>query len=165
MKTKRDEWLATFEQDREQWLSDHAGWLDGFRKMKRCEQRVMGLMFELESALPNHQGRVNKLQEIVLEHEQYLVAHAGSQPRIRDGFIDDQCPVELAAFKKMGMSRCQSCEPKCLDCLQEEHHKAGKRHASVARKYHQLCKEFETALEEMNKLANDLERCLKPHKS
>lgn len=156
---KREKWLKQYEQNREQWFNDHHRWLDGIRKMKRCEQRVMGLIFEMEGSIPSHQIQTNQLQDMVIDHEKYLIKLAENIP-CRNEFIDERCPSELANFKQLGMSRCKACEPKCFDALQEEYGKAAERHEMVAGKISQIEAEFEKAMRRMNRLVKDLEKSL-----
>jgi len=128
MKDKREAWVKQCELDRVRWQADHRAWLERIQQMKRCEQKVMGLMFELDNALPNHQARLNDLQGIVTEHKKYLESHACDLQCMRNDFIDDECATELKNFSQLGVSRCTTCDPQCFGALRESHQKVSMQH-------------------------------------
>jgi hypothetical protein len=142
----RDEWVQQCEQDRAQWQADHRAWMKTFKKMQRCEQRVMGLMFELDNTLPNHLARLGEIRDMIAEHERYLENHACSLKCVRKELIDERCPKELENFRQLGVSRCLNCEPKCFEALQAAHEKASRRHEMAAKKQVSIDAEYHVAV-------------------
>lgn len=143
-----------------QWHRDHCVWLEEFQHWKNYEQKVVGIIFELENTLPGHRTQLNRLNKLVQDHEQQLEKHVQNFGHVRETFVDDKCPAELEDMKRLRLSRCQSCEPMCIEALMESHRQAVIHHEQVSCEYTRLKAEYEPAVTQLRELTNRLLACL-----
>jgi len=160
MNDVREATLQGCEQEREQWHGDHHAWLDDLKHWQVCEQRVVGIIFELESALPAHRNRLDRFHKMVMEHERLLEGYARDFDRIRAEVLDEQCDSAQEKPCDSSASRANSCEPQSIDALLEKHHQAEIRHAEMTLEQARLKAEHDAAREQLQALANGLLVCL-----
>jgi len=147
-------------QEHEQWKEHYRGWMDDYACWKGCEQKVVGLIYELQSALPDHRLRLDDFSELITGFVQLLEEHQQRFEVVRPSMIDADCPSDLSAYKQIGVSRCTGCEPQCIEGLLESHRQASETYQVMVEKREQLRMEFEAALPRLQQLADRLQRCL-----
>ncbi|PIW51178.1 MAG: phosphoenolpyruvate synthase [Zetaproteobacteria bacterium CG12_big_fil_rev_8_21_14_0_65_54_13] len=152
--------LQGYEQQREQWHGDHHAWLEDLKRWQACEQRVVGIIFELEAALPAHRNRLDRFRKMVIEHERLLEVYARGFAQTRADVLDEQCDSALETLRAASASRCNGCEPPCYDALLAMHTLAEVRHAEMSLEQVHLKAEHDASREQLRELANGLLACL-----
>jgi len=152
--------LKECEKEHEQWRRNHDAWVERFQDWKSCEQRVSAFTYELESVVPEYRMRLDKFNEIVLAHERELESYGKNFRETRAGFVDDECPEALANLKSGTWSKCRKCDPMCVDGLLEIHRQGAALHVKMMLEYNKLQDEFESAMQQMKVLTNELLACL-----
>jgi len=147
-------------QEYARWQREHHQWLEQSQSWKLCEQRVTALIFELDHAIPSHRMRIAEFDRIVQSHERQLEKQRQSFEHGRESMIDVDCPRELESFKRCGFSKCQACEPMCVEGLIESHHQADRLHEKMSLEHDRLLGEFTASRQEISRLANDLLVCI-----
>jgi len=135
-------------------------WMADLKHWQCCENRVMGIIFELENALPAHRKRLNQFRDMVMDHERLYERYARSLERARPDMIDEQCASKLEKLGRFGVAGCQDCEPECIEALSESCRQAALRHEDMALIYAQLQVEYESAMKQIQALAKRLQACV-----
>ncbi len=144
-------------QEHELWHHDYRAWMDEYKNWKDCEQKVVGLMYELQSALPDHRMQLDQFSEMNSSFARLLEAHKANFDTIRTSMIDADCPTDLKTFQQIGVSRCRECEPQCAEGLLESHRRAARSYAKLASERVKLKAEFESALPQLQQLVSRLQ--------
>ncbi|EAU54440.1 hypothetical protein [Mariprofundus ferrooxydans] len=129
--------LTACEKDFERWYSEHQAWLDDLQHWQSCEHKVVGIIFELEAALPGHRAKLDQFHGMVMDHKQLLEKLARSFASLSAGG-DGERVAELERI----------------------YHKAAVRHEEMATEYGRLESEYELALTQLQNLAERLQCCL-----
>jgi len=148
--------LKQCEQDHDQWSREYSAWMEDVQHWKNCEHGVLAALFKLESALPDHHIQLNQFHDMVRNYKRILDGHGRNFSHASTDAIDEKCQVELEYLRKFGKSRCQNCEPQCFQALVEIHRQAANHHEEMAHAHTRLKAEYESAMEQLQQLANRL---------
>ncbi len=152
--------LTAYNKDHDQWQGEHRAWMEELSHWIVSERRVVGIIYELEAALPVYRTRLNRFREMVKEHEVFLERNARNIGSLRPAPVDEQCETNLKDLRNFGISPCQDCEPQCVDGAEESHSQAAARHESMKQEQARLKIEYESALKQLQELAKGLQACL-----
>jgi hypothetical protein len=153
---KYEDRLKQCEQDHDQWSREYSAWMDDVQHWKDCERGVVAVLYELESALPDHRIQLNQFYDKVMDYKRILGGHKRSISHASTDAIDEKCQAELEDLRKFGTSHCQDCEPQCFEAVMEIHRQAANHHEKMADAHTRLKVEYESAMEQLQQLANRL---------